>query len=124
MAADPKSARDAGLRRVRLVTRWTAAGAAVLTGAIVGWEVKSVHQSAASTPTVARQPAATSGGGSSSTPPTTTDPGSTDPGYSDPGYSDPGYSDPGYSDGGGDLQAPQYAPAPSDQSPSAQSGGS
>jgi hypothetical protein len=127
MAPNRRSARDTGLRRVSLTTRWIAAGAAVLTGAITVWEARSVHSSAASTPTVVRQPSTAAGSGSaspgsSSSGSSTPAPSPTDPAYSDPGYSDPGYSDPGYSSN--DLQAPQYAPSPSDQQPLASSGGS
>ena len=99
-----RTTRDAGLRQVSTATKWIAGAAAVLTGFITVWEARSVH-SAAATP-AARQPAASTGAGSVTT----------SPSYSDPGYSDPSYS--------GGLQAPESAPAPSDQQPAASSGGS
>ncbi len=98
MASKSRTARDTGLRHVSTATKWIAGGAAVLTGFLTVWEARSVQHAAASARTVVRQPSSTDDTGSS-------------------GYSDPGYSDPGYSDGSGNLQAPDYAPAPSYQPP-------
>jgi hypothetical protein len=96
-------ARDQGLRQVNTATKWIAGGAAVLAGFLTFWEAQSVNHAGASgtTPNTVGQPAVS---------------GSDSSGYSDPGYSDP-YSN-------GDLQAPDYAPAPSDRGPVASSGGS
>jgi hypothetical protein len=122
MTPDPRTARDAGLRRVRLVTGWLAAGALALTGAIVGWEVQSANSSGASTPAAKRSPAATDGGDSSSGNSSSNgSSSSSSPGGSNPGYVSP--TDPGSSNGD-QLQAPDYAPAPSSQGPAASSGGS
>ncbi len=103
MARKSRTERDAGLRQVSTATKWIAGLAAVLTGFITVWEARNVHHAGASTPTVVQQPASS---------------GAADPGSS----SGSGYSDPGYSDGG--VQPPVSAPAPSDQSSSASSGGS
>lgn len=130
MTSDPRTARDTGLRRVRLATGWLAAGALALTGAIVGWEVRTTQASGATSPAVTRAPATADGsssspssgggaGGSDSDSETPTDPGDASP--TDPGYASP--TDPGYS-GGDQLQSPGVAPAPSNQGPIASSGGS
>ncbi len=103
--------RDHGLRQVKTVTKWLAGGAAVLTGFFAVWEARSVHSASADTrtPAVSQSP--------------TQDPGGASPAPGGGGsYSDPSYSDPSYSDG--QLQAPDYAPAPSYQPPAASSGGS
>jgi hypothetical protein len=114
MTPDPRIARDAGLRRVRLATGWLAAGTLALTGAIVGWEARTAHDTGASTPAVTRAPAATNGGSSNPFPGSGTD-------ESDPGFTSP--PDQGFS-GGDQLQSPDIAPGPSDQGPAASSGGS
>ncbi len=105
-----RSTRDTGLRQVSTATKWIAGSAAVLTGFLTVWEARSVH-SANATPAVVQQPATS--GGSPSTGSSSSGSGST---ATDPTYSDPGYS--------GGLQAPESVPAPSDQQPSASSGGS
>ncbi|MGZ4754105.1 MAG: hypothetical protein ACXWA9_04335 [Acidimicrobiia bacterium] len=93
-----------GLRQVSTATKWLAGTAAVLTGLITVWEARSVSHAGASSPAVV-QPSSS---------------GSTDSGSS--GYSDAGNSDGAYSDG--NVQAPDAAPAPSYDQPSARSGGS
>lgn len=100
MTRKSRTARDTGLRQVKTATKLLAGAAAVLTGFFAVWEARSVHEASATTPT----PAATQ---SPSPSPSTAQPAPSDPGYST-----------------GDLQAPDYAPAPSYQPPAASSGGS
>jgi hypothetical protein len=102
MTRKSRTARDTGLRQVKTATKLLAGAAAVLTGFFAVWEARSVHEASAATPT----PAATQSPSPS--------PGS---GTLQPAPTDPGYST-------GDLQAPDYAPAPSYQPPAASSGGS
>ncbi len=107
MPRKSRTTRDTGLRQVKTTTKWLAGGAAVLTGFFAVWEGRSVHSASASTPTPpvaqSQSPSASSGTDNSGV--------SQDPGY------DPSYSN-------GNLQAPDYAPAPSYQPPVASSGGS
>lgn len=105
MATKSRTTRDAGFRHVSTLTKWIAGGAAVLTGLLTVWEARSVQHAAASTRTVVPAPSNTGGTGS-------------------PSSSAPGYTDPGYTDANGNLQAPDYAPVPSEQPPAATSGGS
>ena len=100
MARKSRTTRDTGLRQVTTATKLLAGAAAVLTGFFAVWEARSVHEASASTPT----PVATQSESPSA--------GAVDPVPSDPGYSS------------GDLQAPDYAPAPSYEPPAASSGGS
>jgi hypothetical protein len=100
MARKSTRSRDTGLRQVKTATKWLAGGAAVLTGFFAVWEARSVPSAAANTP---RPPVVQSDGGSS---------GTVTPAAPDPSYSS------------GDLQAPDYAPAPSYRPPVASSGGS
>jgi hypothetical protein len=111
MARMSPTTRDHGFRQVKTATKWLAGGAAVLTGFFAVWEARSVHDASATTPTPALSQSGSQGTGGVS--PAPGDGGS----YSDPSYSDPSYS-------GGDLRAPEYAPAPSYQPPAVSSGGS
>jgi hypothetical protein len=108
-----RTARDAGLRQVSTATKWIAGAAAVLTGFITVWEARSVNHAGATTPATppATSPAVVQ-------PPSS--PGGTDSGSSASPNS--GNNSGGYS--GGNLQAPDAAPTPSYQQPSAHSGGS
>jgi len=94
------TARDAGLRRVRTVTKWIAGLAVGLTGFITVWEVQSAHHVGATTPAVTRPPSTASGSGSSATQPAA------------PGLGSSGV-----------LQAPDAAPSPTERPPAATSGG-
>lgn len=96
------TSRDTGLRQVKTATKWIAGAAAVLAGSIAFWGAQTAGSADAGTRNVTRQPAGSSNANS--------------------GRSDDAYSDPG--DSSGSLQAPDAAPAPTDQLPSARSGGS
>ncbi len=100
MARKSRTTRDAGLRQVKTATKLLAGAAAVLTGFFAVWEARSVPDASATTPTPATAPSQSPSSGAVDQTP-----------------SDPGYSS-------GDLQVPDYAPAPSDQAPAASSGGS
>lgn len=91
-------ARDAGLRRISAVTRWTAAAVVVLSGALALIAAKAFHGHTvtSTTPNVTQ-----------TTTPATTTPATTTPATTTPS-----------------IQQPAQAPAPIQQAPVAISGGS
>jgi hypothetical protein len=91
-------ARDAGLRRIAAVTRWTAAAVVVLSGALALIAAKAFHGHTVTTTT----PNATQPTTPAITTPATTTPATTNP----------------------SIQQPAQAPAPIQQAPVAISGGS
>ena len=115
-ATEAAALRDAGVRRVRCATRWLAAGAIGLTGAIAGFVVQQSPPTKASA--ASDSSSASSGASSSSS-----------SGSSQDGSSSSDDQSYGYDDGGtysGSPQAPQQAPQSAQQSatPSTSSGAS
>jgi hypothetical protein len=96
-------ARDAGLRRISAVTRWTAAAVVVLSGALALIAAKAFHGHTvtSTTPNVTQ-----------TTTPATTTPATTTPATTTPATTTPS------------IQQPAQAPAPIQQAPVAISGGS
>lgn len=96
---DRRSLRDAGLRRIRRVSRWLAGGAVVLTGAFAGLAASATKHSSATA----------DGAGSQQV-----------------SQQQPGDDGEGFDDGGARLQAPTQAPgqAPGGAVPQTSSGAS
>jgi len=95
-------ARDAGLRRISAVTRWTAAAVVVLSGALALIAAKAFHGHTVANTTNVTQ----------TTTPATTTPATTTPATTTPATTTPA------------IQQPAQAPAPIQQAPVAISGGS
>jgi hypothetical protein len=101
-------ARDAGLRRISAVTRWTAAAVVVLSGALALIAAKAFHGHTvtSTTPNVTQ-----------TTTPATTTPATTTPATTTPATTTPATTTPA-------IQQPAQTPAPIQQAPVAISGGS
>ena len=112
MARKSRAARDTGLRQVSVATKWLAGGAAVLAGFFAVWEARTRAPRLGEHPD-RRAPTRELWRGQ-------TPIRATDPGYRTPGTQTPATTP----SSGGNLQAPDYAPAPSDRQPAASSGGS
>jgi hypothetical protein len=110
------SARDAGVHRVRRLTRWTTTGALALTGAFAGLAAHATAHAKHRTPARAAAPPP-------SAPQTSTEPygggGSSDSGT----YGGDGYGN-AYGDGGAAPQAPAQAPQQTYSPPAASTGAS